>query len=54
MKSFGENIRITITAENEGTHIYFQSRCKLETQLFDWGKNKLNAKRFFKVIEVIT
>lgn len=54
MKSFGEYIRITVTAQNQGTLIDFQSRCKVETQIFDWGKNKQNAKRFFKVIDVIT
>jgi len=47
MKSFGEDITIKMKENTQGTHVAFRSRCKLETQLFDWGKNKQNTQKFF-------
>lgn len=51
MKSFGEYITIKMKANGQNTHVEFHSRCKLETQLFDWGKNKQNARKFFNILK---
>ncbi len=48
MKSFGEHISVTIEEKDDGVRVHFRSNCKLETQLFDWGKNKKNARCFFR------
>ena len=52
MKSFGEQIEISLTPREDGVLIHFHSACNLETQLIDWGKNRSNAERFFKVIDI--
>ncbi len=51
MKSFGEYITIKMKNNDQKNHVAFHSRCKLETQLFDWGKNKQNAQKFFKILD---
>ncbi len=53
MKSFGEHITIKMKENTQGTYVAFRSKCKLETQLFDWGKNKQNTQKFFKVLKTI-
>jgi hypothetical protein len=50
MKSFGERIIVTIKEKEEGVSVHFKSNCKLETQIFDWGKNKKNARCFFQAL----
>lgn len=52
MKSFGEQIQVTLTPREDGVLIHFHSACNLETQLIDWGKNRQNAEQFFKVIDL--
>ncbi|TYP92017.1 hypothetical protein LX73_2260 [Fodinibius salinus] len=53
MKSFGEDIQVILSEKEEGVHISFYSRCKLETQIIDWGKNEQNAEQFFKAVKVM-
>jgi len=40
--SWGESLRITITQEKVGSRIQAESKAKLATTLFDYGKNKAN------------
>jgi len=41
-RSWGENVKITITAFNGGSKVNAESVAKLETTLFDYGQNKEN------------
>lgn len=50
LQSFGEYIQVVLSEKEEGVRVYFHSRCKLETQIIDWGKNKRNAEQFFKAV----
>jgi len=54
MKSFGERIQVILKSKENGTLIHFYSACKMPTQIIDWGKNKQNADKFFKVVDVIS
>lgn len=48
MSSFFEHVEVRLI-ENEGKQtLNFFSICGLPTQIFDWGKNKRNYKRFLK------
>ncbi len=40
LRSWGESIKITITEEKIGSRIQAESKPKMETTLFDYGKNK--------------
>ncbi|MDP2346001.1 MAG: hypothetical protein Q8O67_33995 [Deltaproteobacteria bacterium] len=44
--SFGELISVTI----EGGVVDVESRCRIPTQCFDWGKNKRNVDAFFALL----
>ena len=45
--SFSEYIKIRIIEKSNMQHVEFFSICALPTQIFDWGKNKRNASKFF-------
>ena len=51
MSSFLEYIEITYQQRQEQTELNFKSICALPTQIYDWGKNKRNFKKFEKEIE---
>ncbi|RFC54745.1 hypothetical protein [Brumimicrobium aurantiacum] len=51
MSSFSENIELKYQQKGESTVISFKSICALPTQVYDWGKNKRNFKRFNKELE---
>ncbi len=47
LRSWGESIKITITEEKIGSRIQAESKPKMETTLFDYGKNKENLEALF-------
>ena len=51
MSSFLEYIEITYQQRQEQTELNFKSICALPTQIYDWGKNKRNFKKFEKEID---
>lgn len=51
MSSFLEYIEITYQQTQEQTELNFKSICALPTQIYDWGKNKRNFKKFEKEID---
>jgi len=51
MSSFSEVIFVYYVTDEKATHIIFKSICGLPTQIFAWGKNKRNYKRFEKELE---
>ena len=51
LNSWTENIEIKIEEMEDFNVINFFSICAMPTQIFDWGKNKRNAKRFFKELD---
>lgn len=54
MKSFGERIQMQLRPQKEYVHLHILSTCKLETQLFDWGKNRENVDRLFESVKKLT
>lgn len=50
MSSFFELIEIRIIETDAKQSLTFLSICGLPTQIFDWGKNERNYKRFLKNI----
>jgi len=46
--SWSELIEIRVTDIGDETEINFLSICSLFTQIMSWGKNRRNAKKFFK------
>jgi len=53
MSSLSEYIEVTINKNEEESVIKFKSICALPTQIFDWGKNKRNFKRFEKELKKV-
>ncbi|MCX6228165.1 MAG: hypothetical protein NTV75_03140 [Bacteroidia bacterium] len=51
MSSFSEYIEVLYSSGNLATDLKFKSICALPTQVFDWGKNLRNYKRFEKELE---
>jgi hypothetical protein len=47
LRSWGESIKITITEEKIGSRIQAESKPKMETTLFDYGRNKENLEAIF-------
>ncbi len=47
LRSWGESIKIMITEEKIGSRIQAESKPKMETTLFDYGKNKENLEALF-------
>jgi hypothetical protein len=53
MSSWTEQIEVQ-AIENQGkTEVNFKSICSLPTQIYDWGKNKRNYKKFEKELEKV-
>jgi DNA segregation ATPase FtsK/SpoIIIE-like protein len=48
--SWGENITVLRVAPDR---IQVRSECVLPTQVFDWGRNEQNVKRFFATLVAI-
>lgn len=48
--SWGENITVLRVAADR---ITVRSECSFPTQVFDWGRNENNVKRFFAVLVAI-
>lgn len=51
MSSFSEFIEVSFSQNEYSTDLHFKSICALPTQIFDWGKNKRNYKKFEKELE---
>lgn len=51
MSSFSEFIELYIKDNQDQTEIEFKSICAFPTQIYDWGKNKRNYKKFEKQLE---
>jgi hypothetical protein len=43
--SMGERIQVWISPEPQGTAVTVRSRCRLWSQVFDWGRNRRNIRR---------
>jgi len=54
MSSWGENITIEINIANNSVTSEFISICAFPFQIFDWGKNKRNYKRFYKELNKLS
>lgn len=54
MKSWSEFIQVKAIAINGSTEIKFKSICAVPTQIYDWGKNKKNYKRFETELNKLT
>jgi hypothetical protein len=54
MYSWSEFIEVKITDKQDETEMEFKSICAFPLQIFDWGKNKRNYKKFEKeVLKVV-
>lgn len=51
MSSFSEYVEIFYEVDQFSTVLRFKSICALPTQIYDWGKNKRNFKKFSKELE---
>ena len=51
MSSFLEYIEVSYQNTQNKTELKFKSICALPTQIYDWGKNKRNFKKFEKEME---
>lgn len=51
MSSWSEIIKVSYKLKPDGNVIEFTSKCAVPIQIFDWGKNRRNAKRFFAHLE---
>jgi len=45
--SWGEDITVIRVAADR---LHVRSQCRMSTQIFDWGRNKTNVKRFFATL----
>lgn len=54
MKSFGERIQMQLHPQKEYVYLHILSTCKMETQLFDWGKNRKNVDHLFESVKKLT
>lgn len=48
MSSWGERIQVWVKPESLGTQVTVESRCRLGTQVIDWGRNRRNVNRLLK------
>lgn len=53
MSSFSEFIELKLHDKGNETEIEFKSICALPTQVYDWGKNKRNYRKFEKQLEML-
>lgn len=51
MSSFSEFIEVYYNEQNSSIHVRFKSICALPTQIYDWGKNKRNYKKFIEELK---
>ncbi len=51
MSSWSEYIEVKINTSQNETELNFKSMCALPTQIYDWGKNKRNWKKFDKELK---
>lgn len=51
MSSFLEYIEVSLEHNDSSTNLTFKSICALPVQIFAWGKNKRNYKRFARELE---
>ncbi len=51
MSSWTEQIEVKVDENNNETEITFMSICSLPTQIFDWGKNKRNYRKFERELD---
>ncbi|WMI68515.1 hypothetical protein [Mangrovimonas sp. YM274] len=51
MSSFSEYIEVSLEEVDQHTQLHFTSICALPTQIYDWGKNKRNYKKFIKALQ---
>ncbi|WP_053990970.1 hypothetical protein [Mangrovimonas sp. TPBH4] len=51
MSSFSEYIEVSLKEVDQHTELHFISICALPTQIYDWGKNKRNYKKFIKALQ---
>lgn len=49
--SWTEFIEIQVQKDNNINRLVFTSICALPLQIFDWGKNKRNAKKFIRIFD---
>jgi hypothetical protein len=51
MRSWGERIQIWVQPAPPGTLLTVESRCKVWTQVIDWGRNGSNVDRLLKTVK---
>lgn len=51
MASWGEDIKVTLTAYTNGTHVQIYSECTFPIQEIDWGVNQGNVATLFRYFE---
>ncbi len=54
MSSFSEYIQVEANEIAGATEIKFKSICAVPTQIYDWGKNRRNYRRFEKELKKLT
>ena len=54
MHSWSEYIQVLVTEIDNQTEIEFQSICAFPLQIYDWGKNKRNYRKFEKELKKLT
>jgi hypothetical protein len=54
MSSWSEYIQVKVIELNNNTEIEFQSICAFPLQIFDWGKNRSNYRKFEKELKKLT
>jgi uncharacterized protein (DUF1499 family) len=48
LSSWGERIQVWVKPESVGTLVTVESRCRLGTQVIDWGRNRRNVNQLLK------
>lgn len=54
MSSFSEYIQVEANEINGATEIEFKSICAVPTQIYAWGKNRRNYKKFLSALNKLT
>jgi hypothetical protein len=54
MSSWGEHIIVEMDRDGEITRLNFISVCALPIQIYDWGKNKRNFRKFHRELRKLT
>ncbi|MBN1922797.1 MAG: hypothetical protein JW892_16225 [Anaerolineae bacterium] len=53
LKSWGDNITISIARSQSGCHVDVLSECALPTQVIDWGSNENNIQKLAQELSSI-